>query len=128
VASAQGALIQALGGANSDELEAIRRLDVTQLQALALKANDFTAFAGEASRLVGGLNFEPVESAPLIAFCTCSQERIERALLLTGREPTLEALADDEVMTITCDFCRKEYKLAAERVRSLFIRDPSRLQ
>jgi molecular chaperone Hsp33 len=128
VLSARGALVQALGGATAEELEALTHLDLTQMQSLAALSGDFDAFAIEASRLLGNRNFQTVETAPLTAFCTCSQERIERALLLTGFEATLEALADDEVMTITCDFCRTEYKLAAERVHALFIRDPSQLQ
>ncbi|MBX3020911.1 MAG: Hsp33 family molecular chaperone HslO [Bdellovibrionales bacterium] len=123
----RGVLVQALGGATAEELDAIRSLPVQQLRELAaLTTTD--SFEGQLSSALQGRRFQAMETTTLTSFCTCSQERIERALLLTGKEDTLEALADDPIMTITCDFCRTEYKLSAERVRGLFKPDPSRLQ
>lgn len=128
IRSAKGVLVQALGGADADELADIQSLQLKDLRALAATIDGTETFIAKASSLLKDRNFKVVETTPLSSFCTCSQERIERALLLTGEEDTLEALADDPVMTVTCDFCRTEYKLMAERVRGLFKRDPSRLQ
>ena len=68
------------------------------------------------------------EEKTLEKFCTCGVERIERALTLTGEADTLDALGSDAFLEVTCDFCRTTYKISAERIRSLFSRDPSRLQ
>ena len=129
---ARGSLIQALGGAAADELAAIQSLSVKEARELAGLAAEPESFRNRCGQLLGeplgGRNFEVIEETALEAFCTCSVERIERALTLTGEEDTLEALADDPVMTVTCDFCRREYKVSAERVKSLFLQDPSRLQ
>lgn len=128
VTTARGALVQALGGADQTELDAIAALTVQNLRGLARSAGDEQRFIAEVSALLGGRTFKKVESQPLVSFCTCSQERIERALTLTGEEGIMQALGQDPYLTITCDFCRKEYRLAAERIKSLFSRDPSRLQ
>lgn len=128
VTEARGALIQALGGATPEELAAIRSLDVKSLRELAQNAGDFNKFSAHASQLLGGRPLQLVDTQNLVSFCNCSQERIERALLLSGKESVMEALGEDAFITVTCDFCRSEYKLAAERLMSLFSQDPSRLQ
>jgi len=125
---ARGALVQALGGASEDELELINGLNVKMLRGLAQKADIAGQFEKEALKLLPGRTLKAVETQKLVAYCNCSQERIERALALTGEEEIKEALGKDPYLTITCDFCRKEYRLAAERIKALFSRDPSRLQ
>ena len=125
---ARGALVQAMGGASAEELASIRNLTVEDMRFLASLADNADVSRDEAARLLGGANLALVETQKLTSFCNCSQERIERALMLTGERDVLEALGDDAVMTITCDFCRTEYRLGADRVRSLFARDPSHLQ
>lgn len=125
---ARGALVQALGGATAEELERIHAMSVEDLRFLASLADNQEVTQQEISRLLGGADLALVETQKLTSFCSCSQERIERALMLTGERDVLEALGDDPAMTITCDFCRTEYRLSADRVRSLFVRDPSHLQ
>ncbi len=128
VKRARGALVQVLGGASEEELAAIESLTVQPLRALAQLANDETAFITQASKLWGNRIFKNVETQKLVAYCNCSQDRIERALKLTGEQDIKEALGKDPYLTITCDFCRKDFRLSAERIKSLFSRDPSRLQ
>jgi molecular chaperone Hsp33 len=125
---ARGILIQALGGATPEELEAIRALKVEDLRDIAFLADDEAKVKAEISSLLAGRNFEIVEQRELNKFCTCSQERTERALLLTGEHDVMEALGNDGFMTVTCDFCRTDYKITRERLKSIFSRDPSRLQ
>lgn len=128
VSHARGALVQSLGGASPEELELLERLTVSDLRRLAGFTGDFDSFAAEASKLLDGSALKQVETQEVVSFCNCSQERIERALLLSGESEVMAALEDDEYMTITCDFCRREYKFARERLKALFARDPSRLQ
>jgi molecular chaperone Hsp33 len=125
---ARGILIQALGGATPEELDAIRALKVEDLRNTAFLADDEAKVKTEVSSLLAGRNFEIVEQRELNRFCTCSQERTERALLLTGEHDVMEALGNDGFMTVTCDFCRTDYKITRERLKSIFSRDPSRLQ
>lgn len=126
--SVSGVLVQALGGASESEREAILNLNVETMRKWLLNLNWSDSSETAVTELLPNSKFETLKTEPVEAFCTCSQERIERALVLTGEEDIIEALSDDPVMTVTCDFCRHEYKLAAERVRALFKQDPSRLQ
>lgn len=128
IRSARGALVQALGGATEEEQLLVKSLSLAHMRALAKLANQSDLFISEAGKVLAGREFREVESQNLSSFCNCSQERIERALVLSGEADIIDALGDDPYMTVVCDFCRTEYKLAAERVRALFSQDPSRLQ
>lgn len=128
IVHARGVLVQAMGGADEEELARIQTLDVGDVRALAMLASEPAAFVAAAEDKLAPARLAEVEARPLKSFCTCSQERIERALQLTGEEDTLHALADDPVLSVTCDFCRRQYTISAERIKSLFSPDPSRLQ
>lgn len=128
ILAASGALIQALGGASEEEVADIRAINVKLMRELAKHATKLELFAEQAGALLKDRTLRLVESKPLIAFCNCSQERIERAIMLTGEEDAMDALDTDPFLTIICDFCRKEYRVSRERLKDLFSRDPSRLQ
>lgn len=124
---ARGVLLQTLGGATEAEIESVRTLDLERIRQIAAAADNHDAIRSDVEKLLNK-TFKLVENKELKTFCNCSQERIERALVLSGQEPILEALANDPFLSVTCDFCRKEYRISAERIRSLFSTDPSRLQ
>jgi molecular chaperone Hsp33 len=128
ILAARGALVQALGGASDQELDTIRALTLIQMRDLARDAGDPEKFEAKARSLIGGGTLKKVEERDLEAFCNCSQERIERAFKLTGERDIVEALGQDQFLSVTCDFCRKEYRVSAERIKALFTPDPSRLQ
>jgi molecular chaperone Hsp33 len=125
---ARGALVQALGGALPAELQTIEALTITEMRGLATLAHDQNKFIECGKALLGKRPFRLIENRLLEKFCTCSQERIERALVLTGEDDALEALGSETLLKMTCDFCRSEYTVSRERLKSLFVRDPSRLQ
>lgn len=128
VVAARGVLVQAVGGASEEELDDIAELDLKQLRHLASTADNLAVFGTEMTAILQNRRFVAMESRELMAFCNCSQDRIERALTLTGEVEIKEALGQDPYMTIVCDFCRKEYRVSSERVKALFSSDPSRLQ
>lgn len=126
--AARGALVQALGGASPEELQLLKSLKIEDLRALAKFADNRDSFSQQASQLLPGFAFKLVETQNLKSFCNCSLERIERALVLTGYEDAMHALGNDPSIKVTCDFCRSEYQVSAEKVKSLFTSDSSGIQ
>lgn len=57
------------------------------------------------------------ESTPAYK-CTCSRERMERALISLGRDD-LADLANDPETELVCDFCRSKYKFTSEEISEL---------
>ena len=50
--------------------------------------------------------------------CNCSRERVERALMTTGREGLSEML-QDEVTEVKCHFCPSVYRFSSDEIRAL---------
>lgn len=59
--------------------------------------------------------------APRFA-CRCSRERIGRMLISLGREEVESILAEQGEVTVTCDFCNREYTFDAVDAAQLFVR------
>ena len=53
-------------------------------------------------------------ASPLAARCNCSRERVE-GMLDQFSEDDLAGMADDNVITVTCEFCNSSYKFDADR-------------
>ncbi|MBO4414223.1 MAG: Hsp33 family molecular chaperone HslO, partial [Clostridia bacterium] len=53
--------------------------------------------------------------------CTCSLDRVERALISTGREELLDMARDPETR-VGCRFCGKEYVFTPEDIGDLLRR------
>lgn len=50
--------------------------------------------------------------------CTCSRERMERALISLGKKE-LEELSEDPETEISCDFCKNSYKFTSSQIKDL---------
>ena len=58
--------------------------------------------------------FELLERTPVRFHCPCSRERVDRALLLLGRDELLEILEQDSARGLTevvCEFCGRKYEV-----------------
>jgi len=53
-------------------------------------------------------------AAPLAARCNCSRERVENMLGQFSADE-LEGMAEDNVITVTCEFCNTNYKFDADK-------------
>lgn len=67
------------------------------------------------------LDLEPhiVERCPVEYRCSCSRERVLNALRSTGAEALEEMAADEEDLTITCQFCDSVYSVTPAELRAL---------
>ncbi len=68
---------------------------------------------------------EPLEHYPAMSphfACTCSRERIGRMLVSLGREEVDSIIDEQGTVTVTCDFCSRQYTFDAVDVTQLFTR------
>jgi len=56
---------------------------------------------------------------PLRYTCTCSKDRVKRALLAMGREELEDLLAKDGKAEATCHFCTTYYEVSGEEIREI---------
>lgn len=66
---------------------------------------------------------EPLEHYPAMSphfACTCSRERIGRMLVSLGREEVDSIIDEQGTVTVTCDFCSRQYTFDAVDTEQLF--------
>jgi molecular chaperone Hsp33 len=59
-------------------------------------------------------------SKPASFGCSCSRERVERALRIAGLEEIESVLAERGDVVVTCEFCNREYSFAPAEARAVF--------
>ncbi|OFZ71527.1 MAG: hypothetical protein A3K03_12530 [Bdellovibrionales bacterium RIFOXYD1_FULL_44_7] len=107
---AGGFLVQAMPGASAAEITSIEK-NINQIQTLVEKLSLDSDPVQLLSQIFQHTSFMLIDEKPLISNCKCSYSRVERALVLTGENELRSMLHDDGQVVVTCDFCRKEYKL-----------------
>ncbi len=60
---------------------------------------------------------EKLDEAKVCYRCTCSEERVRKALISTGKAG-LSEMAQDEVTEVVCNFCNKKYRFSREQILS----------
>ncbi len=120
VESARGLLIQKLPGGDSAALELLR----AALEAGALRATD--PGTGALPPLPGLEGLEVLERSPAVYRCGCTKERAERGVLAAGKDEILDMIATEHGTSLTCEFCRTEYKFSAAELCALVDRAEGR--
>jgi molecular chaperone Hsp33 len=120
VAAAGGFLIQTLPPVQEEVLDRliarIRQLpSVTDLLRAGSSPEDILA------AMYADVPYTILEKYALAWQCSCSRERVEKALITLGREELADLAAQEEAATITCEFCRQEYIFRQEDVQRLLV-------
>lgn len=117
VAVAGGFLIQLLPTADDDVItkveNGLKGIDsVTKMMSDGLSAEQICR------RILPEFEMEVLDEYDTAYKCNCSLERVEKALISTGKE-ALEEMARDEVTEVQCHFCPKVYKFTSDDIKKL---------
>lgn len=120
VACAGGFIIEILPFAPEESVSVIeenikKMASVTSLMKLGKTAEDIAMMALE------GLDPNVLDDFEVGYRCTCSREKVQTALISTGREE-LEDMARDPITTAQCHFCDKKYEFTSEEIKALIKR------
>jgi len=69
--------------------------------------------------LFADIPFDTLEKRPLAFQCSCSKERMSRALIALGRKEIEDILSEQRRADLTCEFCRSFYRFTAEELTQL---------
>lgn len=61
---------------------------------------------------------EKLDEAQVEYRCTCSKQRVIKALIATGKDG-LSEMAQDETTEVVCNFCNKKYRFSKEEILAL---------
>jgi molecular chaperone Hsp33 len=112
-------LLQALPDAASGE---VARLGERAAGFEAALGQPFKSAAALLTQLFEGEDLEVLARYPLAYACTCSRERVERALLSMGAQSLRELIEEDKRADVTCEFCMTHYVLEEAELRALLER------
>jgi len=118
VSAAGGFLIQTLPPADEelvDRLMAhIKKLPpITQLLCQGQTPEDLL------ENLFSGIPYITLEKRILSFRCTCSREKVERALISLGAAEISDIIARDGATAVTCEFCREAYSFSRAELERL---------
>ena len=69
--------------------------------------------------LLYGFPFTRLETSALSFACHCSQARVVESLATLPRSDIEDLVSSEEVLDITCDYCRKEFQIPPAQLRPL---------
>ena len=69
--------------------------------------------------LLEGFDLEFNETAPTQFYCTCTRQRVERALISIGKKDIQEMIDEGKEIEMNCHFCNKHYKFSVEDLKRI---------
>ena len=73
-------------------------------------------------KLLAGLDMTILDKVPTGFKCDCSPEKIERALIATGKNELQDMIDEGKEIEMVCSFCRKKYIVSVEELQRLLDR------
>ncbi|HZJ78065.1 MAG TPA: Hsp33 family molecular chaperone HslO [Clostridia bacterium] len=117
IKAAGGFIIQLLPTAFDDTIDAVERCiqgipSVTQMLSEGLTPFEIC------QKSLGEFELELLDDAMPVYKCNCSIERVESALLATGKDE-LMSMSQDKKTEVNCHFCNKKYVFTGEQIKKL---------
>lgn len=118
VAAAGGFMIQLLPGCPEEVIDKIEYAmqdiePVTTMLSNGMSPDDI------AKRALKNISIDKLDESKTEYRCNCSKERVEAALISTGRESLEEMAASDEDTCVECHFCDRVYKFTPDDIKNL---------
>lgn len=117
IAQAGGFLIQLLPTADDTIIDRVEK-GLNGLPSVTSMLSDGMSTFDICRRVLPEFNVEILDETECCYKCNCSRERVEKALLSTGRE-ALEEMALDPVTEVSCHFCPSVYRFTSDDIKSL---------
>ncbi len=118
VRQAGGFIIQLMPGASDEIIDMLesRLKGIDSMTAMLDRGMSPEDILGH---ILGELNLEINEKHDCSFYCGCTRERLEQALISTGRKELEEMISEDKPIEMQCHFCGKKYEFSVEELTKL---------
>ncbi len=118
VKQAGGFILQLLPGASDEVIDRLEKklssiCSVTQMLEAGMLPEDIL------TELIGDFSPHIMDRNEVSFFCSCSEDRIRRALISIGPDDIREMIEDGEPVEVGCQFCGKKYSFDTEKLREI---------
>jgi molecular chaperone Hsp33 len=69
--------------------------------------------------IFSGVSYHLLERRELSFRCTCSKEKVEKALVTLGNDELQKMIVQQEETEVTCEYCRAVYHFTREELGTL---------
>ncbi|MHC1694728.1 MAG: Hsp33 family molecular chaperone HslO [Eubacteriales bacterium] len=116
--AAGGLLVQLLPGYDESVVSRLEQSarDLPQITSMLSQGMSLTDILDKA---LGGMEYDVFDELDIEYRCTCSRERMEKALISLGKEELSSMIEEDGGAEISCHFCNKSYSFDGEQLRGM---------
>ncbi len=107
VKAAGGYLVQLLPGADESVIDQIEA-NINEMPPVSSLFSQGLTPLEVAKKALKGFEIDILDERSVAYRCTCSRERVERALISLGAKELMEMAEDQEVTEVSCQFCNKK--------------------
>lgn len=118
VAAAGGFMIQLLPGCPEEMIGKIEYA-MQDIEPVTTMLSNGMSPDNIAKRALKNISIDKLDESKIEYRCNCSKERVEAALISTGRESLEEMAASDEDTCVECHFCDRVYKFTPDDIKKL---------
>lgn len=118
IAAAGGFIIQLLPGCPEETISRIEYA-MQDIEPVTVMLTNGMTPDDIAKRAMKNIAIEKLDESRIEYRCNCSRDKVEAALISTGRESLQEMAGSDEDTVVECHFCDKKYAFSPEEIKNL---------
>lgn len=119
VRSSGGYIVTAMPDATEDDLFILENR-IREAKPISQMLDENMSLEDIAKDITGDGNIEVVEDGIEPKYeCTCSKERMEKALISMGKEELNKIIEEDKKAEIVCNFCNKKYEFSEDELKKI---------
>lgn len=120
IKKAGGFIIQLLPTAFDDTIDMVERC-IKDIPAVTTMLCDGLSPEEICTKVLSEFELDVLDESYPAYKCNCSREKVESALISTGKQ-SLEEMANDEKTEVCCQFCEKKYVFSGKEIGDLIVR------
>lgn len=117
IKAAGGFIIQLLPTALDDTIDAVERC-IKDIPPVTTMLSDGMTPEEICRKVLSEFDLDVLDTSNPKYKCNCSRERVEAALISTGKE-SLEELSHEEMTEVNCQFCDRKYRFSSAEIKKL---------
>lgn len=121
VKQAGGFVIQMMPDADEEIADKIDN-KLTELKPVTKMLDEGMSAEDILEEILGEFGVEVLDRIEVSYFCSCSRERVEKALLAVGKKELAKIIEEDKKANLHCHFCNKDYEFSEEELIKLLQR------
>ena len=116
-----GFIVQLMPGADEEIIDKLEKKLMT-IPYVTDMLNDSYSAEKMLEAILGDLELEILEKSPMQYKCTCSKDRVEKAIISLGKKEISQIIEEDKKAELTCQFCGKVYNFNETELKDILLK------